>query len=306
MKILVTGGAGFIGSHVADAYCKAGYRVIIIDNLTAGSKRNVHRRAKFYKADVRNLAVLEKILGRERPDVVNHHAALVSVTQSLKNPSETLHVNVLGTVNVALAFGRHRKKGTGKFIFASTGGAIYGEPEKIPVDETAPTEPFSPYGLSKLLAEETIAFYGRHFDFPYLIFRYANVYGPRQNPESEAGVVAIFGKLMREGRRPTIFGDGTKERDYLYVDDVARANLLALRKGQSKILNLSWGKPVSDQTIFDTIAKELRFGSRPIYAPYRKGEVRRITLNAKRARETLDWQPKTALAEGIKKVLGII
>lgn len=303
MKIIVTGGAGFIASHIVDAYIKAGHKVAVIDNLSTGFKKNLNPEAKFYKADIRNLGLMEKIFRRERPEIVNHHSALVSVIESVRNPVLAFETNVMGTLNLLLAFGKHGKTREGKFIFASTGGAIYGNPPKIPADEQTKTAPLSPYGLSKLLAEETIILFSRHFNFPFLNLRYVNVYGPRQNPKGEAGVVTIFLGLMKKGQRPTIFGDGTKTRDYLYVGDVVKANLLALRRGLNETINLGWGKEISDQLIFDTLAKELNFFQKPIYAPYRKGEVRRIALSAGKAKKVLGWRPKINLKEGIRKTL---
>jgi UDP-glucose 4-epimerase len=306
MKIIVTGGAGFIASHIVDAYFKAGHEVVVIDNLTSGFKRNLNPKAKFYKADIRNLGLIEKIFKREQPQIVNHHAALISVVESVGNPVLAFETNVVGTLNLLSAFGKYGKIKGGRFIFASTGGAMYGEFPEIPADERTEVNPLSPYGFSKLLAEKTIEFYSRHFGFSFLNLRYVNVYGPRQNPKGEAGVVAIFIRLMGNGARPTIFGDGTKTRDYLYVDDIVKANLLALRRGRNETINLGWGKEISDQMIFDTIAKELNFPKKPIYAPCRKGEVRRIALDAKRAKKILGWQPKISLKGGIRKTIKAI
>ena len=305
MKILITGGAGFIASHIADTYIAAGHKVIIVDNLLTGFRRNVNPKAKFYKADIKNLALMERIFKKERPEVVNHHAAIAEVVKSLKNPIPTLESNVIGTANILMSFGRYGK-GKKKFIFASTGGAIYGEPERIPADEHTSKTPLSPYGLSKALGEDIIQFYARMFGFEYLIFRYPNVYGPRQNPKGEAGIVAIFGGLMKHGMRPTIFGDGTKTRDYVYVGDIARANLAVLRKGHNDILNLGWGKKVNEQMIFDAIAETIGFKEKPVYAPFRKGEVYQIALDAKKARRVLGFVPKVALKEGIKRTLATI
>ncbi len=303
MRIIVTGGAGFIGSHVVDAYIRAGHRVSIIDNLATGFRKNAHPNARLYKADIRNLGLVRRIFKKERPEIVNHHAAIAEVVKSLRDPIPTLAVNVLGTTNVLLALGAFGKGRNKKFIFSSTGGAIYGEPKKIPADESTPAVPLSPYGLSKLLGEEIIQFYARHYGFPYLIFRYPNVYGPRQNPKGEAGVVAIFGGLMKRGARPTIFGRGTKTRDYVYVDDIVRANMLALRKGKNEIVNIGWGKKISDQMIFDTVARYAGFTGKPIYAPYRKGEVDKIALLARKAKKILGWRPKVELQEGVRRTL---
>lgn len=303
MKIVITGGAGFIASHIADAYVGAGHKVVVIDNLLTGLRKNLNPKVKFYKADIRNLDLMEKIFKRERPEVLNHHAAIAEVVKSLRNPIPTFQTNVLGTTNVLLAFGKYGRGKNKKIIFSSTGGAIYGEPKEIPADEKNPAVPLSPYGLSKLLDEEIIKFYARQYGFKYLIFRYPNVYGPRQNPHGEAGVVAIFGLLLKEGVRPTIFGDGTKARDYVYVSDIVRANLAVLKKGVNDTLNLGWGKLVTDQMIFDSLARETGFKQKPVYAPYRKGEVYRIAIDAKKAKKILGWTPKVKLREGIKQTL---
>ncbi len=316
-KILITGGAGFIASHVADAYVKAGHRVVIIDNLATGLRKNVDPKATFYKADIRNLQLMERIFRKERPEIVNHHAAIAEVVKSLRNPIPTLETNVIGTTNILLSFGKYGRPpgraslvaGRGKdkkFIFSSTGGAIYGEPKKIPADENTPAVPLSPYGLSKLLGEEIIKFYSRQYGFDYLIFRYPNVYGPRQNPEGEAGVVAIFGGLMKSEKKPVIFGDGTKARDYTHVEDIVKANLIALRKGERKIINLGWGKKITDQMIFDAVAIATGFSGGPHYAPYRKGEVYQIALDSKKAKRILGWRPKVKLKEGIRKTVATL
>ncbi len=311
MKIVVTGGAGFIASHITDAYIKAGHRVVVIDNLSKGLRKNINPKAAFYKTDITNLALMEKIFAKEKPEVVNHHAAIAEVVRSMRDPIPTLTTNVLGTVNLSLAFGHHgrgNKKTKGgamgkKFIFASTGGAMYGDPKRIPVDESTPENPLSPYALSKQLAEETIKFYAKQFDFDYFIFRYANVFGPRQNPHGEAGIVAIFSELMRAGHRPTIFGDGTKARDYVYVGDVAAANLAALRHGKNTTVNIGAGTIVTDKQMFEAIAGAMDFMGKPIYAPYRAGEIYRISLDARRARKILGWKPKMEFGKGIREAI---
>jgi UDP-glucose 4-epimerase len=312
MKIIVTGGAGFIASHITDEYIKAGHNVVVIDNLYKGFRRNLNPKAKFYKADITNLAVIENIFKKEKPDVVNHHAAIAEVVVSERDPIPTLTTNVLGTVNVLLAFGHHgrgvgsratRDTAKSKFIFSSTGGAMYGDPKKLPVDETATQDPLSPYGLSKQLAENAIHFYAKQFGFDYYIFRYANVFGPRQNPHGEAGIVAIFGALMKSGKRPTIFGDGTKARDYVYVGDVAAANLAALSRGRNVTTNIGRGVITTDREMFEVIAAACDFSGKPIYAPARPGEIYRISLDASRARKLLGWKPKIGLEEGVRRAV---
>jgi UDP-glucose 4-epimerase len=299
MRIVVTGGAGFIGSHIVDAYIHAGHRVVVIDNLSSGSKRNLNPRAKFYKADIKNLSAMRRIFKRERPQVINHHAALVSVVESVQNPVETYRTNLFGTVNLLLAFSQIKARRK-KFIYASTGGALYGNPKKIPADEHTPIEPLSPYGLSKYLAERAVALHAKENGFGYLSLRYSNVYGPRQDAHGEAGVVAIFSNLMKHGKKPTIFGDGSKTRDYVYVGDVVRANVFGLTRGKNVAINIGTGKQTSDQKVFAAIARSAGYKGRPHYAPFRPGEVNHISLNPHLAKKILGWTPKTNFAEGIK------
>ncbi|MFA4827510.1 MAG: NAD-dependent epimerase/dehydratase family protein [Candidatus Shapirobacteria bacterium] len=306
MKIIVTGGAGFIASHIVDKYISLGHKVIVIDDLSTGFKKNVNKKAKFYKADIRNLQVIEKIFKKEKPNIVNHHAAIAEVVKSLKNPVPTMEVNILGTVNILINFSKYNaSKGRKKFIFSSS-GATYGGPKKIPADENTPIAPLSPYGLSKYLGEICIQFYAKTYGFDYLIFRYANIYGERQNPKGEAGVISIFTGLIKENKQPTIFGDGTKSRDYIYIQDTARANVLGLKNGRNEIINLGSGKKTTDQMIFDEVAENFNFKEKPIYAPYRKGEVYQIALSAKKAKKILGWAPKIPLKQGIKKTVETI
>lgn len=303
MKIIVTGGAGFIASHIVDKYISLGHKVAIIDNLSTGQRKNINKKAKFYKADIRNLDLMERIFKKEKPNIVNHHAAVAEVVKSLRNPIPTFESNILGTVNVLISLAKYGVGSNKKIIFSSTGGAIYGEPEKIPADENTKISPLSPYGLSKFLGEECIKFYAKTHDIEYLIFRYPNVYGPRQNPKGEAGVVAIFAGVIKEGKNPLIFGDGTKTRDYVYIDDVVKANETGLSKAKNEIINIGWGKKISDQMIFNEVAKNFNFKGKPIYAPYRKGEVYQIAISAKKAKKLLNWKPKITLAEGIKQTV---
>jgi UDP-glucose 4-epimerase len=302
MKIIVTGGAGFIGSHVADAYVKAGHKVVVIDNLSVGSMSNVPKRAKFYKADVRDANAMNRIFLKERPEAVSHHAAFISVTESVKKPEETFENNVMGTLNVVLAFARH---GTGKkkFLFSSTGGAIYGNPKKLPADESTLPQPLSPYALSKYIDEQMIMYYCDAYRVPYLIFRYANVYGPRQHAQGGAGIFPIFIHQMRRGAIPVIFGDGKKTRDYVYVEDVAHANLLGLRHGVREIVNIASNHETSDYYIFKALATAVGFTKKPRYTPRRKGEVKRISMSFSKAKRLLGWTPKTPLKEGIQKTV---
>jgi len=301
MKIIVTGGAGFIASHITDAYVKAGHKVVIIDNLHTGLRKNLNPKAKFYKADIRDRKAMDRIFQKERPEVVNHHAAIAVIAEALRDPIPTLDVNLLGTTNILLAFGKYGK-GKKKIIFASS-GAVYGTPKEIPITEKTPTHPQSAYGLSKLLDEELITFYAEVYGLQYTLFRYPNVYGPRQNPHGEAGVTAIFGGMMLKGVTPTIFGDGSKGRDYTYVTDIVKANVHALTKGKNEIITLGWSKVTTDQQIFDALAKATGFKSKPVYAPFRKGEAYRISLSGARAKKLFGWKPTVPLQEGIDSVV---
>jgi UDP-glucose 4-epimerase len=303
MKIIVTGGAGFIGSHIVDKYMKLGHSVVVIDNLSTGSKKNLNNKAKFYKADINDFQRIQNIFLKERPGIVNHHAAIAEVSKSLKDPAPTIKTNLLGTINILRAVSKLDIK---KLIFASTGGAMYGNPKKNPVSELALPNPLSPYGLSKLLAEECIKYYANNFKFNYIIFRYANVYGPRQNTRGEAGVVAIFSYLMKHDKRPHIFGDGTKTRDYVYVKDVANANAIAIGRGKNEILNLGTGEETTDKQVYETIARKLSFTKEPIYKPFRDGEIRRIALDRGRVKKILGWEPKTNFSKGTKNTVPYI
>lgn len=300
MKILVTGGAGFIGSHIVDEYLKKGHKVVIIDNLSTGFKKNINKQAKFYKIDITDLSTIRKVFKIEKPDIVNHHAAIAAVISSIKDPTLSYKVNILGTVNLLIAGG---ESGIKKFIFPSS-CSIYGNQKKLPLAEVAEKNPVSPYALSKLIGEQLIDFYANIYGFNYVIFRYANVYGPRQNPKGEAGVVAIFSELMRNNKQPTIFGNGKKTRDYVYIKDVVNANILSLNeKLNNLIINIGTGEKISDEFVFMTLAEQIRFKNNSIYMPDRPGEVRHISVSPKLAAEILKWQPKIKFKEGIKKYL---
>lgn len=299
MKILVTGGAGFIGSQVADRYLESGHEVFIVDDLSMGKERNVNPRARFYRMDIRDRA-LREVFEKERPEVINHHAAQVDLRRSVREPSWDAGINILGSLHLlelAQAFGVHR------FIYISTGGAVYGEPKYHPVDELHPVLPLSPYGISKHTAERYMNLYGESHGLPYTILRYPNVYGPRQDPKGEAGVVAIFSQQMLSGRRPTIFGDGSKTRDYVYVQDIAEANVLALTAETGEVFNLGWGREVRDLEIFEAIRGAVGIEIEPIYSEKRPGEVDRICLDSSKARRLLGWEPKVPLEEGIRRAV---
>ncbi len=288
MKIIITGDAGFIASHISDKYRELGHTVVGVD---IRNKKPL---------DINDADAMMKLFMKEKPDVVNHHAALIEVAKSVREPIPTIQTNLLGTVNLLLAAGAC---GTvKKFIFPST-MAVYGDPKKFPITEKTPAEPLSPYGLAKLMAEEAIKFYARMFGYHYTIFRYANVYGPRQNPKGEAGVVAIFADMMRNGKQPTIFGDGTKTRDYCHVEDVVKANVIALRRGKNETMNIGLGRKITDQKVFEEIAKGVGYKEKPIYAPYRKGEMHQASLAAAYALKTIGWKPTISFEKGVKKYI---
>lgn len=298
MKILVTGAAGFIGSHVADAYLAAGHEVAAVDNLSTGRRNYVHPRCRFYEMDIRSPA-LRTVFEQERPDIVNHHAAQASVAASVHDPRLDAEVNVLGAVHL---FSLCAEFDVRRIVFASTGGAIYGEPEHLPVDESHSPRPLAPYGISKLAGETYLRFFGTR-GMQWAILRYGNVYGPRQDPLGEAGVVAIFTQAMLADRSPVIFGDGTQTRDFVYVEDAARANVMATEASASELANISTGVETSVNEIYRTLAQVTGFRGHSTFAPARQGEVYRIALKADRARRWLGWVPRIPLQEGLQRTV---
>ena len=295
MKILVTGGAGFIGSNLVDALVDIGHEVVVIDNLSSGLRQNLNRRAKFYKVSIRDKE-LSAIFEREKPEIVNHHAAQIDVRKSGEDPIADAEEIILGSLNV---ISNCLHSGVRRITYASTGGAIYGDPQYLPADENHPINPVSQYGVSKHTVEHYLYLYGLLYGLEYVILRYSNVYGPRQNPYGEAGVVAIFAIQMLTGKQPTIFGPGDKTRDYTHVSDIVEANILALDRGKNAIYNIGTGVETSDQEIFDTLADVLGYKDAPIYAPVRKGEVYRICLDCSKAQKEMGWSPRLLLKEGI-------
>lgn len=304
MKILITGGAGFIGSNIADKYIEEGNDVVVVDNFSKGNKNNLNKKIKFYKLDILNKRKLEKVFKKEKPDIVNHHAAQINVIESISNIKKDFLVNVLGTLNVLDCCVKNNTK---KIIYAST-CAVYGNVEKkyLPVNEKNIPNPISPYGTSKYCAENYIKLYKNLYDLNYTIFRYGNVYGPRQYSKGEAGVIAIFIDKMLKNERPIIYGDGKQTRDYIYVKDVAKINLLALNKGDNKIYNVGTGKETSVLEIFSLLKKKLNFKKNPIFLKEREGEIRRICLNSKKASQELGWKIEYNLEEGINEIINFI
>jgi UDP-glucose 4-epimerase len=300
MKILITGGAGFIASHVADGFLADGHEVAVLDNLSTGFRGNVPAAARFYEADIRDAAALRRAFEDFRPEVVDHHAAQMDVRKSLDDPVFDAETNILGGLRVIL---EARRVGVRRFIYASTGGAVYGEPEALPVTEVHPIRPECAYGVSKHTVEHYLELHRLLYDFTYVVLRYPNVYGPRQNPHGEAGVNAIFTGMMLEGKTPTIFGDGEQLRDYVYVSDIVAANRLALTKGAGEIVNIGSGVGTSVNQIYHTLAAIIGFAPPPVYAAARAGEIQQIYLDATYAAKVLGWKPTVAFDEGLRRTV---
>ncbi len=311
MKILVTGGAGFIGSNVVDAYIEAGHQVVVIDNLFTGKWENITPRARFYLMDVR-ASEIHKVFERERFDVVNHHAAQMSVPASVDDPDFDADVNVRGLINLLEA---SRKTGVSKVIFISSGGAIYGEADEYPTSEAAPPRPLSPYAITKAVSEQYLAFYRHQYGLDYTVLRYANVYGPRQVPHGEAGVVSLFMDRLLAGKPCTIYHYPEEprgmSRDYCFVGDVVQANLLALERGSGEAYNIGTGVATRTADLFDIIFQAVREARPSIPAelgnpgrgPARPGDIRRSCLVIDKARQELGFAPAHDLTAGIAKTL---
>ncbi len=296
MNILITGGAGFIASHIADAYIAEGHNVVIVDDLSGGFKENLNPKARFYQIDIRS-EKLEEVFQKEKIDVVNHLAAQMDVRRSVADPKFDASVNVVGGLNL---FESARKYQVKKIIFSSTGGAIYGEQDYFPADEEHPTRPLSPYGITKLCTEKYLFFYNAVYNINHVILRYANVYGPRQNPHGEAGVVAIFCNKMLKGEKPIINGDGKQTRDYTYVGDVVKANLLALKHNGSAIYNVGTGIESDVNKLFFELRSHLNPSCPEQHAPAKAGEQQRSVISFKKIERELGWRPTIQFEEGLR------
>jgi len=299
MKILVTGGAGFIGSNVVDAHIEKGYDVVVVDDLSSGKKGNLNRKAKFYKLDICDRA-LEEVFKEERIDIVNHHAAQVDVRKSTADPVFDARINIEGSLNILENCRKYKIK---KIIFASSGGVVYGECGKFPPNEDSSVSPISPYGVSKYAVECYLSTYAKIYGLKYTALRYGNVYGPRQDPYGEAGVVAIFSGKMLNNEEVNIFGDGKQVRDYVYVGDVVRANILCLENGDNEIFNIGTGKSTSVNRLFSVMKELTHYSKEAVNKPSRAGELIKSSLDVSKAKEKLGWKPEVDFRDGLKKTI---
>lgn len=298
-RVLVTGGAGFIGSHVVDAMLSEGHDVVVVDNLESGERENVHPDAPIVETDLRAPA-LSQVFQEHRPRYVCHLAAQASITKSIRGPLVDADANIVGSLNV---LEECRKSGVEKILFSSSGGAMYGEPVKLPCNEEHPVRPLSPYGAAKAAVELYLPIYRGLYGLKYSAMRYANVYGPRQNPAGEAGVVAIFAGRMLDGQPVFINGSGEQERDFIYVEDIARANVRALTSGDDEAFNLGSGVGTSVNEIFEQLSTLTHYALSPEHRPQPDGEVFKIVLNTEKARNVLGWQPRVSLEEGLSRTV---
>ena len=300
MRILVTGGAGFIGSHVVDALIQAGHAVAVADDLSTGKRENLNPRATFHQLDIRIFEALTRLWEKEHPHYVVHCAAQVSVNHSVAEPLQDAQINILGSINLLECC---RCFGLQKFVYVSTGGALYGEPRYLPCDEAHPIDPLSPYGASKHAVEHYLYLYRQNFGLNYTVLRCANVYGPRQDPFGEAGVVAIFTQRMLHGEQVVIFGSGEQQRDFVYVADVARACLLALEQGDGALVNIGMGAGTSVNQIYRRLKSLTTYPLDARYDPPRPSEPFQVWLEAQKAKEVLGWEPEVSLDEGLKRTV---
>ena len=301
MRILVTGGAGFIGSHVVDRYVADGHSVAVVDDLSTGKREQVNRAAEFHHMDVLDPR-LENVMAAGRFDVVNHHAAQIDVRKSVADPLFDARVNILGTLRL---LDLSRAHGVKRVVFASSGGAAYGEQVRFPADEEHPLNPVSPYGVGKVSGEHYAFYYQAVHGLPYVALRYANVYGPRQDPHGEAGVVAIFSGRLLTGQPCTINGDGGQTRDYVYVGDVVEANAAAadLSLEVRGPVNIGTGVETDVNALFALLAEVTGSRRAPVHGPAKAGEQQRSVIDPSRAARVLGWRPRTALRDGLRQTV---
>ena len=299
MKVLVTGGAGFIGSHLVDRLVQEGHEVIIVDNLSTGKRRNLNRGARFYKLDIQSWR-LERVFRNERPHVVMHLAAQMDVRKSVDDPMFDAQVNILGTLNILQQAVKH---GVRKVVFSSSGGAIYGEQDLYPAPETHPTKPLSPYGLSKLCGEQYLSYFQRVGGLQVVNLRYANVYGPRQDPEGEAGVVAIFIQKLLNNEQAVINGNGRQTRDFVFVEDVVEANLAMMGSDSEGTYNVGTGVETSINDVFRLLVQHTGSMCKEVHGPAKKGEQARSVIDSLKLRHEMSWEPRMNLSDGLKRTV---
>jgi len=295
-RILVTGGAGFIGSHIVEVLLDAGHQVAVLDNLSTGKRENLSQKVAFYEADITDKEAIKKVFRDFKPEIVDHHAAQISVNRSVREPDFDAYQNIIGSINLLEASAQH---GVERFIFASTGGALYGDAPRIPSSEDTLVLPLAPYGIAKASVEHYIRFFSTEHKIDTVVLRYANVYGPRQDPHGEAGVVAIFSLKTMAGENLTVYGNGKQTRDFVFVKDVARANLAAV-DAKPGVFNVGTGEETSVNDLvkaFQTINPNLEAQ----YLEARSGEVFRSALDASKAAKVLGWKPIVRLIDGIKE-----
>ncbi|RLC56589.1 MAG: UDP-glucose 4-epimerase [Candidatus Cloacimonadota bacterium] len=303
MKILVTGGAGFIASHIVDKYIELGHDVVVVDNLSSGFKHNVNPKAKFYEIDIRSKE-LEQIFKDEKPEIVNHHAAQISVPVSVKEPEFDAEVNAVGFLNILQNCVKYKVK---KVIFISSGGAVYGEAEEYPTTESYDPKPLSPYAIHKYVSEKYLYFYNHQYGLKYTVLRYANVFGPRQIPHGEAGVVSIFITNFRDNKKTYFYAfdeepDGMI-RDYVFVRDIVNANVLALDRGELDAFNIGTGIETTTGQLYREIALQMNTQIEPVREGARPGDIRRSCLNIEKAKSEFGWEPKFSLPVGVKETI---
>ena len=296
---MVTGGAGFIGSHLVDRLLEEGYTVHVVDDLSSGKLKNLNPDARLHHMSITNPA-LQDVMDRVKPEIVFHLAAQSSVSRSVADPILDNEVNVLGTLRLLEAA---RRTGIDKVIYSSTGGALYGDPLAVPCSDDAPVAPISPYGMSKYMAEQYFDFYSRQYRMNYTSLRYGNVYGPRQDPHGEAGVIAIFISAMLMGQRPRIFGDGNQTRDFVAVDDVVEANMAAIRHGNRRAMNIATGQLTSVNELYRMLKEITGFRWDAEHVSARIGDVYRISLDCSRAADELEWTPRISLRDGLARTV---
>lgn len=299
MRVLVTGGAGFIGSHIVDQCIDAGHEVAVVDSLWAeggGKMTNLNPKATFYHADITDAATLTRIFDEVQPEIVSHQAAQHSVSVSTKDPITDARVNVLGLLNILM---NSTRVGVHKIVFASS-GATYGTPARLPIDEDVLQRPESPYGITKMVAEHYLRYWQEANGLTYTALRYGNVYGPRQDPNGEAGVIAIFAKRFLAHEPVRIDWDGEQRKDYVFVRDVARANLLAFERGDNEIFCIGTGQPVSVNEIYEDLATITQYRPEIVQAPKRPGDIYLAYFNSSKAERLLDWKPSVNFTEGVK------